>query len=91
LIVGFLLYGLYMAATEGVGKALVVSLVPGHLKGTALGIFGLVVGFSSLFASLIAGWMWDHISPASVFYYGAGGALLAAMVFFTLGTSLEKR
>lgn len=82
LIFGFALYGLYMATTEGVSKALAISMVPAHLKGTALGIFGLLVGFSSLIASIFAGWLWDHISPAAVFYYGAGGSALAALLFF---------
>jgi uncharacterized membrane protein len=30
-------------------------------------------------ASLIAGWLWDTVNPASTFYFGAALALVAAV------------
>jgi MFS family permease len=73
----FAAYGLYMAATDGAGKALAVDLVPPERKATALGAFGMVTGICALGASLVAGLLWDHLGPAAPFYYGSAGALLA--------------
>jgi MFS family permease len=84
LVSGFLIYGLYMATTEGVSKALAVSLVPKHLKGTALGVMGLTIGIASLFASVTAGVLWDQVSPSAVFYFGAAGSVFSAFLFFLL-------
>ncbi len=40
------LYGVYMALTEGVGKALIVDHAPAELRGTAMGIFYGLTGFT---------------------------------------------
>lgn len=71
-------YGLYMAATDGVGKALLSKLAPKEAKGTALGVAGMATGFGSLVASVSAGALWDAGLKAHAFYAGAGLALLAA-------------
>jgi MFS family permease len=81
----FPVYGLYMGMSEGVGKALIAERVPEgkshELGATAQGFFGMVTGFSSLFASFIAGALWDHLGPGAPFFYGGFGALFALFVF----------
>ncbi len=76
----FGIYGLYMASTDGVGKALVVDLVPAHLKGTAIGILGTVSGISTLVASVVAGFLWDRMGPAATFIFGMSGATIAVLI-----------
>ncbi len=51
-------YGLFMAATEGVEKALVADLAPEGLQGTAFGWFNLIAGIMLLPASIIFGWLY---------------------------------
>ncbi len=80
----FLIYGLYMGATEGVGKALAVDLTPTHLKATGLGVLGTVTGFCTIFASIVAGVLWDHLGSNYTFFFGACGALAAmTMLLFS--------
>jgi MFS family permease len=74
----FGLYGIYMAATDGVGKAYAVQLVPKNQKATAVGTLGAVTGVAALFASTLAGLLWDHVGAAAPFLFGAGGAVAAA-------------
>lgn len=76
----FLIYGLYMGATDGVGKSLAVSLSPSHLKGTAIGILGTATGLSVIFASTLAGFLWDFGGPMFTFVFGAIGSGLAALL-----------
>jgi MFS family permease len=75
----FACYGLYYGLAEGVARALVCDLVPEHSRGTAFGIYHGIVGLTLLPASLIAGWLWQSVSPAAPFYFGAGLAALASI------------
>jgi MFS family permease len=77
----FAFYGVYIALTEGVSKALISNLVGSEVRGTALGLFNMVTGVLALLASVIAGLLWDSISPSAPFYFGAALAVVAAVGF----------
>lgn len=89
LVVLFAVYGLYVAATEGVGKALAVDLVPSGVRAAAIGAHGLVVGIATLFASSIAGLLWSLVGPRATFAYGAAGAIVCVLMM-TLVPSLRR-
>ncbi|HMV18466.1 MAG TPA: MFS transporter [Zoogloea sp.] len=76
----FAFYGLFMAATEGVEKALVADLVPQEQLGTAFGWFNLAAGLTLLPASLIFGALWDALAPTAAFAFSAACAALAALL-----------
>ncbi len=73
-----------MAATDGVGKSLAIDLVPGNLKATSIGILGTVTGLATIFASVVAGLLWDHVNASWALLYGSIGAILAALFLSTL-------
>ncbi len=78
LLVLFVFYGLFLAATEGVEKALVADLAPATRRGTAYGWFNLTSGAFLLPASVLFGWLYQVASPLAAFLFSAGYALLAA-------------
>ena len=80
----FACYGIYYGIVEGVARAFVADLVPEQKRGTAYGLYHGVVGLSLLPASLIAGWLWDTISPATPFFFGATLAFLAMLGMMAL-------
>ena len=80
----FGLYGLFMGLTEGIQKAFLATIIPPDFKATAFGVYAAATGLAMLPASLIAGWLWDHISPAATFYFGAATASMAAILFAVL-------
>lgn len=80
----FILYGLFMGLTEGTQKAFLTTIIAPEFKATAFGAYATFVGLATFPASLIAGWLWDHVSPAATFYYGAATAGLAALLFAAL-------
>ncbi|MFN4343016.1 MAG: MFS transporter [Azonexus sp.] len=78
LFVLFGFYGLFMAATEGVEKALVADIAPPALRGTAFGWFNLTAGIFLLPASVIFGWLYQAFSPLVAFGFSAVCSLAAA-------------
>ncbi|MFL5292607.1 MAG: hypothetical protein ACJ79U_13905, partial [Myxococcales bacterium] len=74
----FTAYGLVAGLTEGSERALVASSVPEESRGSVLGVYNLVSGMGLLAASLLAGFLWDEISPAAALFTGALFAALAA-------------
>jgi MFS family permease len=75
-------YGVYIAATDGVGKAYVSDLTPVGERATGQGAFRLFTGLATVVASIVAGVLWQAVGPAAVFAVGAGMAVagLAALV-----------
>jgi len=80
----FAAYGVYYGVVEGVARAFVADLVTPEQRGTAYGLYHGVVGLTLLPASVLAGWLWDTVSPATPFYLGAGLAFLAMLALMTL-------
>lgn len=85
------LYGVYMALTDGVGKALVVDHAPRELRGTAIGIFYMMSGLVTLLASIVAGVLWDRVGPSATFAVGAMGAALAVVLVPVLRPRIAVR
>lgn len=73
-------YGVFMAATEGVEKALIADLAPPELRGTAFGWFNLTAGLFLLPASVVFGWLYQTFSPQIAFGFSAGCSLTAALL-----------
>ena len=78
----FPIYGVYMALTEGVGRALVTDLVPGERRGSALGLYQGGVGLMALLSSIMAGFLWDHVGASAPFFVGGSTAALAFVLLF---------
>jgi MFS family permease len=85
----FFLYGFYMGATDGVGKALAIDYCPKHLKATALGLMGTATGVATIIASTVAGTIWDHLGSSYTFFYGAIGAGIALILLVRLPQKLS--
>jgi MFS family permease len=73
------LYGVCMALTDGVGKALIADHAPKERRGEALGVYQAVTGVATLGASLVAGALWDRSGPMAPFLLGAMFAVLALL------------
>jgi MFS family permease len=78
LFVAFAAYGVFLAATEGVEKAMVADLAPADGQGTAFGWFNLTVGLMLLPASVVFGAAYQSAGPGAAFAFAGGCALLAA-------------
>ena len=80
IVVMFIVYGIYTAATTGVERAYVSEISSEELRGTMLGLHSTVQGIALLPASLIAGLLWTNYGPAVPFFFGGSLALAGAII-----------
>lgn len=85
------LYGVYMALTDGVGKALIADHAPAERRGEAIGVYYAVTGVTTLAASLVAGALWDRTGPTVPFLVGGGFAVLALAALGVVRGTMRAR
>ena len=80
LMLGVAAWGLHMGFSQGILATMVAETTPVELKGTAFGLFNFISGLLLLFASLLAGWLWDSYGFQYTFYCGGLFAFLALSI-----------
>lgn len=80
---GVVLWGLHMGITQGLLATMVAQTAPPDLRGTAFGFFNLMSGIAMLFASVVAGFLWEQCGAAATFYVSAAFSLIALLVLMT--------
>lgn len=80
----FVFYGLFQGAFRAVGKSFATDFIPKEFRASAVGWYSTAVGIASLFASIFAGLLWDHVSHASVFILGAASSLIGIIALVIL-------
>jgi len=78
--IGIALWGAHMALTQGLFAKLVAEHAPPRLRGSAFGVFNLFTGLALLLASVIAGFIWDHVGSVATFLAGAGFAAASGVL-----------
>ncbi|UOQ74353.1 MFS transporter [Hymenobacter cellulosilyticus] len=86
----FGLYGLYAAATEGVGKACLSRLCAPTDKGAALGTFAGLSSLAALVASTLTGLVWQMLGAPAAFGLSAVAALGVAL-FLGMSARYDKQ
>ncbi|RLG72258.1 MAG: MFS transporter [Methanobacteriota archaeon] len=85
----FSLYGVVYAMVDGNQRAYVADLSPEKLKATSLGTFHTATGLATLPASLVAGYLWENVSPATTFIYGSVVSAVSIATFIALKKFFE--
>lgn len=80
----FLVYGVFYALTEPAEKTLIANLVGPERKGLAFGWYNFAIGIAALPSSLIFGGLYDEFGPIAAFGWGAGLALVAAVILLSV-------
>jgi MFS family permease len=87
----FLFYGLYQGIIRSVGKALASDYVSDALRASAIGWYNATMGVCGLAASLLGGWLWDHVGHTAVFVFGAVFAALGIIASVALIPAVVTR
>ena len=77
----FPIYGIYIAATDGVSKSYLSEFIQKKESGTYFGAYYTLTAVGTFLASLIGGLLWHFINPHATFLYGS---LMAFFAFFIL-------
>lgn len=77
----FPVYGMYIAFTDGVGKAYISEFVVPEESGTYFGLHYTLTAFGTLAASVFGGLLWASFGPSVTFLYGSVMAIVACVVF----------
>lgn len=72
----FGIYGIYMAATEGISKAWITNMVKKEETATAVGLFASLQSISLMIASTVAGLIWTRAGASPAFLLTAVVSLL---------------
>lgn len=87
----FIAYGAYNAFISGAERAFIAENSPSGLKGTVLGLYGMLQGIGLLLSSIIAGLMWDNINSSAPFLFGGIlGVASAIIIEIILGDGVRK-
>ena len=92
IIMAFVVYGFHKAAVDTSQTTLVSELAPADYRASTLGGFQMVMGICALPASMLAGIMWDKISPLAPFYFSLALTILSMLllVFVKEGVKMVK-
>lgn len=77
----FPVYGVYIAATDGVSKAYISEFITQRESGTFFGAYYTLTAIGAFLASLVGGLLWSLINPSATFIYGSIMAFLAFILF----------
>lgn len=83
----FPMYGMYIAATDGVSKAYLSKYIKKEESGTYFGAYYTLTSIGTFFASLIGGLIWTHIAPSYTFYFGSFMAFSAFLILTVFKTA----
>lgn len=86
----FAAYGMTMALSEGISRALIADLAPEDRRGTFLGLYHTTIGLTAVVASVLAGVLWDQVGPGAPFALGAATGLAAAVLLVLLPTRQRR-
>lgn len=79
----FPVYGLYIAATDGVSKAYISEFINKEESGTFFGAYYTLTAVGTFIASLLGGLLWTVINPHATFLFGSLMSILAFLILVT--------
>ncbi len=90
LFLGVALWGLQIGTTQGVSVALIIDIVPDHLRGTALGVFYLISTIATIISGAGAGTIAEAYGEGMTFFASSIVAILAILFLFVSMPSPKK-
>lgn len=88
LLILFIVYGFYAAATEGIGKAWISNVVDKSQVASAIGSYTALQSVASLLASIIAGVVWTEFGSKIIFLLTAFVTFLVAIYFMIFSSKI---
>ncbi|MEM4217299.1 MAG: MFS transporter [Candidatus Methanomethylicaceae archaeon] len=90
LIIGAALFGAHQGVVETSQRAIIPSIVPEIYRGTAYGLYNMIIGIVTFPTNLVAGLLFS-INSQFAFYYGAAFGVLASIAISLMERSMRMR
>ena len=86
------IFGLYIGISETVQRAVVPRYVSSEFRGTAFGVYNVVLGTSFFVSNVVFGFLWDNynLNVAVVYSIGLTSAAIIGMFVFIKRFSINK-
>jgi MFS family permease len=81
ILILFAVYGVYASTTESVSKAWISNIVEKKDTATAIGFYTGLGSIFTLFASVLAGFLWNTFYPSATFIFSSVGSILIFIYF----------
>jgi MFS family permease len=85
----FFFYGIYAASTESISKAWISNISNKQDVATAIGFYTSFGSLFTMFASVLAGFLWSAFNPSVTFGVSAIGAVICVL-YFKFGRIQQK-
>lgn len=85
----FPIYGIYIAATDGVSKSYLSEFIDKKESGSYFGAYYALTAIGTFLASLVGGFLWYYINPHATFLYGSLMAFLAFLILLIFRRKLK--
>ncbi|MEK7598028.1 MAG: MFS transporter [Patescibacteria group bacterium] len=83
----FPIYGIYIAATDGISKAYLSEFIQKKESGSYFGAYYTLNAIGTFLASIVGGFLWQFVGPQATFLYGS----LMAFTAFIILMIYQKR
>ena len=88
-LIMFLLYGIYSAATEGISKAWISNISSGSDTATAIGTYTAFQSICTMIASSVAGFLWYSYGSEFTFIF-SGSVAIILVFYFSVGIQAQN-
>lgn len=89
LVIGFLLFGLFPALTDGVQRSFASQISDSDVRGSALGLLNAAIGFGVLIAGIGGGYLWQAYGPSTAFVI-SGVIVVTGLALFLASSRQDK-
>ena len=84
------IFGLYLGISETVQRAVIPRYVASELRGTAYGLYNVIVGTTFFVANVVFGFLWDSFSLTAAVSYSMITAIAAVAGMFMFIKSYSR-
>jgi MFS family permease len=90
LALSFIIMGVFSACTDATQRSFIAHTVPEYDRGSAYGLYNASIGFGSMIAGIVGGYVWQVYGP-SVALLGASVVVVVGLVFFYLSSRTVRK
>lgn len=90
LAISFIIMGIFSACTDATQRSFIAHTVPEYDRGSAYGLYNASIGFGSMIAGIVGGYVWQTYG-SNVSLFGAQIVIVIGLIFFYLSSRSVRK